>query len=213
VECLVALWVARWFVFKPKIPIWVNFGVCYDGKCWSILWPCGIFNGLLLHFKVIWYILPVLVSCSQKNLATLVALKKNSALVSNFVMLRHFVFQKLFKKRCRVTLNFSYQHNNLKNVIDKRYLTQVKIFLNFVLYIMLLCIHRLIGHIHYIKTVIHNFCPRGSTTVFHNCSKGATSLRLVCKIFVLNCFVAVVVLTDLIHRNLKSRSRIKPWKV
>jgi hypothetical protein len=21
------LWFARWFVFKPKIPIWVNFGV------------------------------------------------------------------------------------------------------------------------------------------------------------------------------------------
>jgi hypothetical protein len=29
--------VARWFVFKPKIPIWVNFGgFCY-GKSWYIL--------------------------------------------------------------------------------------------------------------------------------------------------------------------------------
>jgi hypothetical protein len=25
--------VARWFIFKPKIPIWVNFGGPYIGKC------------------------------------------------------------------------------------------------------------------------------------------------------------------------------------
>jgi hypothetical protein len=24
---------AGWFIFKPKIPIWVNFGVRYIGKC------------------------------------------------------------------------------------------------------------------------------------------------------------------------------------
>jgi hypothetical protein len=24
--------VARWFIFKPKIPIWVKFGVPWDGK-------------------------------------------------------------------------------------------------------------------------------------------------------------------------------------
>jgi hypothetical protein len=29
--------VARWFVFKPKIPIWVNFGGPCNGKCWYIL--------------------------------------------------------------------------------------------------------------------------------------------------------------------------------
>jgi hypothetical protein len=29
--------VARWFVFKPKIPIWVNFGGPLNGKCWYIL--------------------------------------------------------------------------------------------------------------------------------------------------------------------------------
>jgi hypothetical protein len=73
-------WVARRFVFKPKIPIWVNFGGCCDGSCWyityymvicSILWPSGLFYGFLVCFKVIWYILPVLVSCSKKNVATL----------------------------------------------------------------------------------------------------------------------------------------------
>jgi hypothetical protein len=29
--------VARWFVFKPKIPIWVNFGGPYNEKCLYIL--------------------------------------------------------------------------------------------------------------------------------------------------------------------------------
>jgi hypothetical protein len=29
--------VARWFVFKPKIPIWVNFGGFCHGKSWSIV--------------------------------------------------------------------------------------------------------------------------------------------------------------------------------
>jgi hypothetical protein len=27
---------ARWF-FKPKIPIWVNLGGPWNGKCWYIL--------------------------------------------------------------------------------------------------------------------------------------------------------------------------------
>jgi hypothetical protein len=34
---------ARWFVFQPKIPIWVNFGGPLIGKCLYILWPFGIF--------------------------------------------------------------------------------------------------------------------------------------------------------------------------
>jgi hypothetical protein len=29
--------VARWFIFKPNIPIWVNFGGPWNGKCWYIL--------------------------------------------------------------------------------------------------------------------------------------------------------------------------------
>jgi hypothetical protein len=42
--------VARWFIFKPKIPIWVNFGGPYIGKCLYILWPFGIFYGHLGYF-------------------------------------------------------------------------------------------------------------------------------------------------------------------
>jgi hypothetical protein len=40
--------VARWFVFKPKIPIWVNFEGPLNGKCWYILWPFVIIYGSLV---------------------------------------------------------------------------------------------------------------------------------------------------------------------
>jgi hypothetical protein len=54
--------VARWFVFKPKIPIWVNFGepwignVIYFIATWNILWKFWIFYDHLVHFVFIWYI-------------------------------------------------------------------------------------------------------------------------------------------------------------
>jgi uncharacterized membrane protein YesL len=38
---------------------------------WSILLPFSIFCGHLLYFVVIWYIFPVLVCYTNKNLATL----------------------------------------------------------------------------------------------------------------------------------------------
>jgi hypothetical protein len=70
--------VARWFVFKPKIPIWVNFGGPQIGKCLYIKWPLGVFFGDLGYFMTICYVLysfgtffPVWVSCTKKNLATL----------------------------------------------------------------------------------------------------------------------------------------------
>jgi hypothetical protein len=28
--------VARWFIFKPKIPIWLNYGGLWYGKCWYV---------------------------------------------------------------------------------------------------------------------------------------------------------------------------------
>jgi hypothetical protein len=52
--------VARWHVFKPKVPIWVNFWelAMEDAlmSIWSILWLVGIFCGHLVYFMVIWYI-------------------------------------------------------------------------------------------------------------------------------------------------------------
>jgi hypothetical protein len=43
--------VARWFIFKPKIPIWVYFGGTRNVKCCYILWPFGMFCGHLVQFK------------------------------------------------------------------------------------------------------------------------------------------------------------------
>jgi hypothetical protein len=40
--------VARWFVFKPKIPIWVNFGGPWNGKGWYILWLFWIYYSHLV---------------------------------------------------------------------------------------------------------------------------------------------------------------------
>jgi hypothetical protein len=60
--------VARCYIFKPKIPIWVNF--C-NVRCWYILWPFGIFCGHLVYFMVIWYNYPCFGMLCQKNLATL----------------------------------------------------------------------------------------------------------------------------------------------
>jgi hypothetical protein len=42
--------VARWHIFKPKIPIWVNFG----GFALVVV---GIFYDHLVYFAAIWYIL------------------------------------------------------------------------------------------------------------------------------------------------------------
>jgi hypothetical protein len=57
--------VARWFLFKPKIPNWVNFeGLYLDWKMliyfmalWNILQAFGIFYDHLVHFVFIWDIL------------------------------------------------------------------------------------------------------------------------------------------------------------
>jgi hypothetical protein len=68
--------VARWFVFKPKIPIWVNFGSPWRGNFWYILWsfvlfyihilcPFGMFRNHLEYFS------PGLECGTEKNLATL----------------------------------------------------------------------------------------------------------------------------------------------
>jgi hypothetical protein len=74
--------VARWQIFKPKIPIWVNFKwscnerwwfiyghLVYFTAIWYISWPLGIFSGYLVIF-------PVLVCYTKKNLATLVYIRR-----------------------------------------------------------------------------------------------------------------------------------------
>jgi hypothetical protein len=54
--------VARWFVFKPKIPLWVNVvGSCY-GKSWYILWSFDLFYSHWKYFMAILYIFGNLVN-------------------------------------------------------------------------------------------------------------------------------------------------------
>jgi hypothetical protein len=57
--------VARWYIFKPKIPLWVNFGGSYNGRCCYMLSTFGLFYGqsvyfmpISIYFIVIWYIFP-----------------------------------------------------------------------------------------------------------------------------------------------------------
>jgi hypothetical protein len=33
----------RWFIFKPKIPFWLNFDGLWNGKCWNVFWSFGKF--------------------------------------------------------------------------------------------------------------------------------------------------------------------------
>jgi hypothetical protein len=57
--------VARWFVFKPKIPIWVtlrseNVSIFYGdleyfNDIWEILWSFGTVCVHLIHFSGFWY--------------------------------------------------------------------------------------------------------------------------------------------------------------
>jgi hypothetical protein len=66
------------FIYKPKIPIWVNFGgpylywkmlMCFMA-IWNILRTFEICYGHFVIFLFIWYIFSVFVSCTRKNLAT-----------------------------------------------------------------------------------------------------------------------------------------------
>jgi hypothetical protein len=57
--------VARWFSFKPKIPIWENFGGSCNGYYWYILWPFGLFTAIGnilwpfgIFYGLFWYIFP-----------------------------------------------------------------------------------------------------------------------------------------------------------
>jgi hypothetical protein len=66
---------------EEKIPIWVNFGGSCNGRCCIFysqlvyLLPFGTQCGHLVYFMDIWYIFPILVCCTKKNLATLKVLR------------------------------------------------------------------------------------------------------------------------------------------
>jgi hypothetical protein len=51
---LKVLRVARWFIFKTKIPIWVNLEGLGIEKVSIFFGPFGIYYGHLAHFMAIW---------------------------------------------------------------------------------------------------------------------------------------------------------------
>jgi hypothetical protein len=67
--------VARWYIVKPKIPIWVNLGGPWNGKVWCILRPFWIYQlqpvGTFYdHLEMQWQlgiIFPVLVLSVEKS--------------------------------------------------------------------------------------------------------------------------------------------------
>jgi hypothetical protein len=67
---------ARWFLFRPEIPIWVYFGGTWNGKCCYVyilvfsnsLLTLVIFCGHFVIFIVIWYIFPRFgILCPEKS--------------------------------------------------------------------------------------------------------------------------------------------------
>jgi hypothetical protein len=72
--------VARWRIFKTKIPILVNFEVSCNCRFWYILCPFGPTYSHFVHFVAIWFIVwlsgiifPILVRCTENNLAILLS--------------------------------------------------------------------------------------------------------------------------------------------
>jgi hypothetical protein len=45
-------WVARWYIFEPKIQIWVNFVVSCNKRCSYILCPFGLSWYFCIHFGI-----------------------------------------------------------------------------------------------------------------------------------------------------------------
>jgi hypothetical protein len=70
--------VARWYIFKPKIQIWVNFERPAMEDCifYGHLVKFSPFDTVYDHLVYVhpfWYIFAVVVCCTKKNLATLLA--------------------------------------------------------------------------------------------------------------------------------------------
>jgi hypothetical protein len=108
--------VARWFIFNPKIQIWVNFGGCWNGKCWNIMymaiwnilrtfgifyvWPFGTFCVDLVHFFRFWYHAPWIIWQPCKEHRFRIAMKKPRDRCYDF---KTILAEKIVKKLRRFT--------------------------------------------------------------------------------------------------------------
>jgi hypothetical protein len=59
-QCPFGTRVARWHIFKPKIPIWAKFGGPWN-RCFyvviSYVWPFQIYYGHLVYFRAIYVVI------------------------------------------------------------------------------------------------------------------------------------------------------------
>jgi hypothetical protein len=73
--------------------------VLENGKCWYIICPFGLFYGYLVYcvaicyilWLCIWYIFPVLVRCTNKDLATLVTRGVGDVMLLIFILFKIFL--------------------------------------------------------------------------------------------------------------------------
>jgi hypothetical protein len=70
-----------------------NVGIFYGHLVYFM--ASGIFYGFWVNFKVIWYNLTVLVSCSKKNITTLVERMSASLLVPASILVIVTAFQQI----------------------------------------------------------------------------------------------------------------------
>jgi hypothetical protein len=60
--------VARWFILRPKIQIWVYLGGPWNGKCWYVLRQFGVISDQYMAvWCSLWYTFPVLVCLDQEK--------------------------------------------------------------------------------------------------------------------------------------------------
>jgi hypothetical protein len=86
-------WVARWYIFKPKIPFWVNFsGACNGnvGLLYGSLVYFGPFDTFYAHLVYFWCL--GIYSCTKKNLVTLDNKIKPEGNLENFLAQTSMVF-------------------------------------------------------------------------------------------------------------------------
>jgi hypothetical protein len=53
IDFVITASVARWYVFKPNVQIWVNFGRTCNGRSWYFLRPFCLVSGQMVYFMAI----------------------------------------------------------------------------------------------------------------------------------------------------------------
>jgi hypothetical protein len=116
--------VARWYIFKPKLPIWVHFGGPLNRKCWHILWTFGLYYGHFVYFIAVWHTLWSLDICISTCFAMLYQVKSGkyflikkpfSSLSCSFKEPIRIHIHGILQKCCSLSIKFA---NQLATYVD-----------------------------------------------------------------------------------------------